>query len=584
MKRNNSRLALMLLAALMMLPVSCVQKDGEQATNDAKTTAAPELTETKPAAPAQLPVRFQNPAYYAQSGQEDSLLDADTEDYEIKVGANITSTRGPQPLWDIFKRLVSLKGMNVSWASDVDQNVLVDVDISADDNFYDAIDNLLRQVDYFHEVQGNTIIVKYRETRRFHVAIPYMKGTYDSNVGGNYLTDRDAATGTEGTVKVTSSANEWDVWQNITANLDMIIQEWRTQTTEQKETVTTEDTEAQGEATGATSVQQATRRVALGQSYYTIDRSIGLITVSAPRPLLEKIEYYLNTLKKELYRQVVIEAKIIEVFLQDNSKIGIDWSSVLKNFNITGLVEFGTAVGGGEGALGMVFPWSPTPNDRRKGVNTGNPVNSPYPDTYPNAFVSTISLANVGFNVMLNALNEQGDATVLSNPKLTVLNGQPAIISVGKDIAYIKEISSEVNSDTGTTSYTVTTDSVVEGISFGVMASIIDDDTVIMHLTPITTDLVPAADGQDIEYIHFGRNDELTVGLPKVQIREMSTMVQVDNGEMLIIGGLIDSVEGSSGEFAPILGDIPLIRYLFGVETKRMEKRELVILLTPKII
>ena len=64
----------------------------------------------------------------------------------------------------------------------------------------------------------------------------------------------------------------------------------------------------------------------------------------------------------------------------------------------------------------------------------------------------------------------------------------------------------------------------------------------------------------------------------------MSTMVQVNNGEMLIIGGLIDSADRKDSDFAPVVGDIPFLRYLFGVEEKVKEKRELVILLTPKII
>lgn len=565
MKRNNSRLTLLLLAALMILLVSCVKKESQPPANDAKATSDSVVAEAKQQEPTQLPVRFQSPTYYAQDEQASDLLGEDTEDYEIKVGANITSTRGPQPLWDILKRLANLKGMSVSWASDVDQNVLVDVDISADDGFFDAIDNMLRQVDYFHEVKGNTIIVKYRETRRYHIAIPFMKGKYDSNVGGNFLTDRDAATGTEGTVKVSSAGNEFDVWQNITSNLDLIIQEWRTQKTEQDEPATNEKADTTtDEAPTPETVKQATRRVAQGQSYYTVDRSIGLITVSAPRPLLEKVEYYLETLKTELYRQVVIEAKIIEVYLQDNSKIGIDWSQVLKDFDLTGLVEFGTG-----GFTGQVWPWSPPENV--KGTTT-------YPTNYPDSFISKISLGAASFTVLLNALNEQGNATVLSNPKLTVLNGQPAVISVGKDIAYIKEVSTDVNNDTGVVTYTADTDSVVEGIAFGVMASIIDDDSVILHLTPITTDLV----NDVIEYKEFGGG--LQVGLPQVQIREMSTMVQVDNGEMLIIGGLIDSIESKDGSFAPGLGSIPLVRYLFGYEEKRMEKRELVILLTPKII
>ena len=76
----------------------------------------------------------------------------------------------------------------------------------------------------------------------------------------------------------------------------------------------------------------------------------------------------------------------------------------------------------------------------------------------------------------------------------------------------------------------------------------------------------------------------LEVGLPQISVREMSTMVEVEDGEMLIIGGLIDSVEGKTGSFAPIVGNIPVIKYLFGVEEKTLQKRELVILLTPKVM
>ncbi len=516
------------------------------------------------AQPTQLPVRYRNPGYVVAGEETDNALSQETEKYALKVGANITSTKGPQPLWDIVKRLGNLKGMSVSWASDVDQSVKVDVNIKADDNYFEALDNLLRQVDYFHEVQDNTIIIKYRETKRFYISLPNMKGTYTSTVGGNYLTDRAAASGTEGTVKITSDDNTFDIWQNVTDNLDVIMQQWATTAetaaapvadTANPETAQAVDQEATAE----------TRRRSHSGSYYIVDKSVGLITVTAPRPMLEKVDYYLKNLKKELYRQVIIEAKIIEVYLKDNSKIGLDWSAILKNFDLNGIVEFGTG-----GILGQVYPQVDRPN--KDGTAGYEP------------FLSKISLGAASFSVMLNALNEQGDAKVLSNPKLTVLNGQPALISVGKDTAYIKTVTKNLDSGTGNSSsisYTAEVDNVVEGVAMGVVASIVDDDSVILHLTPITTDLIPV-NGQDIYYRTFG--DGLEVGLPKVGIREMSTMVQVNNGEMLIIGGLIDSVESKTGDFAPILGDIPILRYLFGVEEKTMEKRELVILLTPRVI
>ena len=78
-----------------------------------------------------------------------------------------------------------------------------------------------------------------------------------------------------------------------------------------------------------------------GSGYYIIDKPTGLITVTAPRPILEKIDAYITTLKKSLYQQISIEAKIIEVQLDDASSLGINWSSVLKNFEVSGTVAFG---------------------------------------------------------------------------------------------------------------------------------------------------------------------------------------------------------------------------------------------------
>ena len=110
------------------------------------------------------------------------------------------------------------------------------------------------------------------------------------------------------------------------------------------------------------------------------------------------------------------------------------------------------------------------------------------------------------------------------------------------------------------------------------MPSIVDDDTVILHLTPVTTDLI----NDEVPVRIFA--DGTQIGLPVVNVREMSTMVEIHNGEMLVIGGLIDSVEGKEGKFAPIVGDIPIIKYLFGYEERGLKKRELVILLTMRVI
>ncbi|HSR36650.1 MAG TPA: type II and III secretion system protein, partial [Desulfurivibrionaceae bacterium] len=135
-----------------------------------------------------MPVRFQQPSYVLKESTSGSQLGlGETAEIKIPVGADISSTTGPVALRDILKRLAALKKMKVSWASDVDQSAMVDVDIKAEDDFFDAIDNILRQVDYYHEVKGNTIVVQYRQTKKFHVAMPFTKSTYETGVGGDVL-------------------------------------------------------------------------------------------------------------------------------------------------------------------------------------------------------------------------------------------------------------------------------------------------------------------------------------------------------------------------------------------------------------
>ncbi len=582
-----------LLIAPGLMACSAKKKNQQQATKDAGKNEKNFQSSPSQSQP-QLPQRYQSAAFTTSVEKNNADIDKENSEYQIKVGATIRSTAGPQPLWDVLKRLANLKGMTVSWASDVDQNVLIDVDINAEDNFFDAISNLLRQADYYYETKGKTLIVKYKETKVYQLGIPFMKGSYTSSVGGNFMTKREGASNsTEGTVKIVSDKNEFDIWDNVKLNLDTILEVWSVR--REKETLDLETTSVSGEAADAARTYEGTVKqegAGSGKSgskqnsqsdhdsqaktaatterstkaYYTIDRSVGLISVTAPKPLLEKVDQYITNLKKELYRQVILEAKIIEVYLQDNSKIGLDWKEVLKDFSISGTTYFGTAgFGTAEtGRDGQVYPWIPAEGDAESVTR----------------FVSKVALSPVSFNVMLNALQEQGDTHVLANPKLTVLNGQPALISVGKDIAYIKEVTKDVTTgDNATITYTVETDSVVQGVALGVMASIIDNKKVILHLTPVTTNLI----NETIPYRTFG-NEGLEVGLPQISVREMSTMVEVEDGEMLIIGGLIDSVEGKTGSFAPIVGNIPVIKYLFGVEEKTLQKRELVILLTPKVM
>ncbi len=557
--------------------LSCGAKKEQTEKATEAVTAASQTTSPSPKT-AQLPIRFQSPSYLApSSAAEPNLVGKDGDEYQIKVGATIRSTGSPQALWEVMKRLANLKGMTVSWASDVDQAVLVDVDIAASDDFYDAISNLLRQADFYHEVNGKNIIIRNKATKVYQIGIPAMKGGFSTNVGGNFLAKKEAASGAEGTVKISSPENNFNVWESIEINLSKILQ---IAAAEREEIVAA--TEASNAAKAAAPPQGEQGKVAPGKEqsnnlsqpatksspsshakdggYFVIDKNIGLITVTAKPSLLKTVDNYIENLKRNIYQQVNIEAKVIEVYLQDNSKLGLNWDNLLGGTkSIVPRIAFGTA--------GQVYPHELGTSD------------------YANTFVSRVDIDSLSFDVFINALKQQGDTHILANPKITVLNGQPALISIGKDIAYVKSVTREMDSDTGIITYTAETGNVVQGIALGVMASVLDHKRVVLHLTPITTDIENLNDDGSVKMTDIGTGTTaMSLGLPQVKVREMSTMVEVTNGEMLIIGGLIDSTDAKTGSFAPGVGDVPVLKYLFGYEEKTMQKRELVILLTPTII
>lgn len=600
---------------------------------------------TRPVQPASLPVIYQTANYVVDKEENDDISLA--AESTLKVGANISSTRGPQPLWDILKRLASLKNMNVSWASDVDRNVLVDVNIGANDDFYTALDNMLRQVDYYHEMQGSTIIVKYKETRQFHVAMPFIKQTYKTRTGGDVLGGGDGAANSNVAGEISLSTEgveisnlkdgtpggiEFNIWNSIENNLNAILDIWTTDAGEDAVLAETAQTALSGEAAQSGTINDsraatlaeravaATFRRSTGGNSYFIDKPVGLITVTAPRPLLEKLETYFKSLKKELYKQVAIEAKILEVQLDDSSSIGLNWNLILRNLSAAGSLTGGktysksdtdnvnssttdsntlTITDGSTRTRDRTYDYT-TEDDPATTLNesitvdeavTGtsrvleNVASSAVTSGLSAATVITngvtgslgglVSLAAFSFDSFLNAVSAQGQATILSNPKLAVLNGQPALITVGRNVTYISDITSDV-SDSGVITYSAETARALSGIGLALTANILDDSEIILNLVPVTSELV-----EPIEYRAVGLG---SVGLPIISVREISTTVKVKNGEMLVIGGLISSTDDSEDSFVPGTRNIPFFKYLFGYEEKTKSKRELIILLKPRII
>ncbi len=552
------------------------------------------VAQTAPAPPP-LPVQTQAVPYRPKVEWQPSFKVSDVKFQEkedtlpkMRVGASIKARNGNVMLRDVIKGMAELKGMTVSWGSDVDQTANVDVNINAEDDFWVALTNLLKQLDYFFEFENNTIFIKYKETRRYYLPVPFISSQYKTSVGGNLLGTGEAAAAMKGTVAINSKDNKIDLWGTIESNLSKILRLGTTQVPISRSATGTDvelerriqdecrsqfparpsmqlicQERARAAARAAQPQPQAVAAPAAQSSnataeaaglregfYYTIDRPLGIITVTAPRSLLEQVETYIETVKQELARQVIIEAKIIEVRLDENNQRGIDWSDLLKDSQFDSSISFGN--------LGQIYP--------EEGIK----------------LISNVNLFTKSFKTFLNAMKDYGDVRVLSNPKLSLINGQPAMLTVGQSIRYIDRVTSTIDSDTGIITYSVDTKSILSGIGFSVYANISSDDEVVLHLTPVTSKLQ-----EPIEYRQIGGTADSApaeVGLPRVDLREVTTMATVKSGQILIIGGLIDEVKGNEGNKVPVLGDIPLVGNAFKNDKKYSNKRELIILLKPEVV
>jgi MSHA biogenesis protein MshL len=255
----------------------------------------------------------------------------------------------------------------------------------------------------------------------------------------------------------------------------------------------------------------------------------GIVFASDYPRYLDQIGFFLETIQTAVHRQVIIEAKVIEVRLDDTSQFSVNW----------------TAVAGQ--ALRLQQPFAST-----------------------GGFQIGVTAREI--NATLSALATQGRVNVLSNPTISTLNNQPAIMRVGtQDIFF--QTTTQVDPRTGTIIQTAITPSAInEGVVLDVTPQISDDGIIIMNVHPTVT----ARTGQATS----PQGDTV----PIVDVRETDAIVRVQDGGTVMIGGLISDQVRENVNKVPFLGDLPFIKGLFRSTSKETHKSDLVILLTPKIL
>ncbi|WP_335900789.1 pilus (MSHA type) biogenesis protein MshL [Shewanella algae] len=278
----------------------------------------------------------------------------------------------------------------------------------------------------------------------------------------------------------------------------------------------------------------------------------GLVTVRANPDELRQIRSFLSTAESHLQRQVILEAKILEVTLSDGYQQGIQWQDVLGSALADGntKVNFGTS----EGSFGDQI-------------------------TEAIGGVTSLSLKGTDFTAMITLLDTQGDVDVLSSPRVTASNNQKAVIKVGRDEYFVTDVSSTtVASTTPVTSPEVELTPFFSGIALDVTPQIDKDGSVLLHVHPSVTDVKEQKKSIKIS------DSSLDLPLAQSEIRESDTVIKALSGDVVVIGGLMKSENTEVVSKVPLLGDIPFIGEAFTNRSKLKRKTELVILLKPTVV
>ena len=276
------------------------------------------------------------------------------------------------------------------------------------------------------------------------------------------------------------------------------------------------------------------------------NRESGTISVRATSSAHDDIQRFVDQVISSARRQVLIEATVVEVTLNDDFQAGVDWS----------LIETGDGLSLEQSLLGGTLG---------------------APRFLSATFVDSNS--DRAITAAIKALDSFGDVSVMSSPKIMALNNQTSVLKVADNRIYfeIEEESATDQSGNVTTTFTSTVKTVPVGFVMNVTPFITADDEVILNIRPTITRILRFVNDP---------NPNLTVEspIPEIQVREMESVLRVANGHTAVLGGLMQDTAGKTSSGLPGLHEARGIGLLFGTKSQELAKTELVIFLRPRII
>lgn len=293
---------------------------------------------------------------------------------------------------------------------------------------------------------------------------------------------------------------------------------------------------------------------------FAVNRQAGLITVFASERAHRELQEYLNDLRRVVTAQVLIEAKILEVSLEDQFSAGIDWN----------------VVGGflsGELPLGF------------SGNNVRAPINISGGSDATNANFVT-GYAGNDISAVVEAIQGFGTVRALASPRLTVLNNQSAIMNIATNRVFF-EIDIDRTEGTDGQGDTVEIDTEIRNVPVGILVNVIpsinmEDRSISMALRPTITRVISEVQDPGVAFVADGT--DIVSLVPELNVQEIDSVIKVNSGEAIVMGGLLQDRVAGTNENVPVIGEVPVFGNLFRKKSDSITKTELVILLKATIV
>jgi len=317
-----------------------------------------------------------------------------------------------------------------------------------------------------------------------------------------------------------------------------------------------------------------------------VNPQAGVLVVRAMPAELRSVNDFLRTMQRVVARQVMLEAKIIEVQLRDGMETGINWAAFGSgsNHRVAGGVISPGANLTPSGALSIFTARGPDGTGVGNSQLTSNPASPGTLLAGASAPGSLLGLAfqTANFAAMLSFLETQGDLHVLSSPRIATLNNQKAVLKVGTDEFFVTGVTSNLSTNSvGQTqnSPTITVQPFFSGVALDVTPQIDETGHIILHVHPSVSTVQ-----EKTKNIDLGDAGSVKLPLATSSISESDTVVRVSDGNIVAIGGLMKESSARLRSGVPGLKDIPVAGHLFKNRSNSVVKSELVILIKPTVI